>query len=479
MSNFSSRRDSEEMQELLKIYQCLKAGRPVSFMEEEDFERVIDYYDEKEDMRAANEAAEIGMQLFPSSSPLMLKKADLLIAGGRFNEALTLLEQAELFDSTGTDLYILKTDVFLALEKPEKAEQVLQDALAMFEGDEKIDLLFELADVYDDYEHFDHVFTCLELVLREDPNNEDALLKICFWADYTGNCEASIKLHQWILEEYPFNDLAWFNLATAFQGIKLYEKAIDAYQYALAIDDKMDIAYRNMGDALIRLRRFKEAIESLEKVIELADPEDVIYEAIGHCHQKLENFAQARVNYRKASQLNPSDSRIYYKIAVTYCHEQRWESAVKQLDIAMRMHPNQAEYNLLMGECRMEQGKLKEAIQYFSVAVRVRPKNVASREALIRCLLKAGFEVEAAEQCVHAAQATNNNPLFEYYASAVLFAMDKNKEAVSHLENGLKGNPRLFKRVLDIIPGLLQRPNVVEVVNKYMKRKKKAGRKGK
>lgn len=472
MSNFSSRRDREEMQELLKVYNSLKAGRPVSFMEEEDFERVIDWFDEKEDMTAAVEAADIALQHFPSSAVMMLKMADLLIAQRQYTEALNLLEQAEIYDSTDIDLYILKTDAYLGLEKPEKAGKVLDAALAMFEGDDRIDLLFELADVYDDYEDFDKVFTCLELLLREDPNNEEALLKICFWADFTGNCEKSIKLHQWIIDEYPFNELAWFNLATAFQGLKLYEKAIDAYQYALAIDEKLDIAYRNMGDAFIRLRRFKDAIESLEKVLELNQPEDVIYEAIGHCYDKLANYPTARANYRKASQLNPSDSRIYYKIAATYCNEARWESAIKHLDTAMRMHPNQADYNLLMGDCKMEQGKLKEAIQFYSAAVRVKPKNVAGRESLIRCLLKAGYNDEAAEQCMHAAAATNNNPIFHYYSSAVYFIAGKNKEALVHLEKGLSGNPKLFKKILDLVPSVLQRPNAVDLINKYIKRKK-------
>jgi tetratricopeptide (TPR) repeat protein len=472
MSNFSNRREREEMQELLKVYQNLKNGRAVSFLDEEDFEKIIDYFDEKDDLTAASEAAELGLQLFPYSSQMMLKKADLLIASRHYDQALSLLDEAQLYDSNDINLYILKTDAYLALEMPEKAAHILENALELFEGDDRIDLLFELADVYDDYEDFDKVFDCLQLILREDPNNEEALLKICFWADFTGRCADSIKLHQWIIDEYPFNEIAWFNLATAYQGIKLYEKAIDAYQYALAIDEKLDIAYRNMADALIKMRRYKEAIENLQKVIELNRPEDVIYEAIGHCYHKIHKYADARFYYRKASHLNPGDSNIFYKIAHTYCNEAKWESAVRQLEAALKVHHLQAEYNLLMGECKMEQGKLKEAIQYFSTVVGVKPKNVAGREALIRCLIKGNFLDEALEQCVHAAAASSENPLFEYYHSAVLFLMSKNKEALLRLEKGLKGNPKAFKKMLDIVPGLLQRPNVVEIINRYMKRKK-------
>ena len=44
----------------------------------------------------------------------------------------------------------------------EDAVEILQQGLDKFEGEERIDLLFELADVYDDYEEFEKVFECLK-----------------------------------------------------------------------------------------------------------------------------------------------------------------------------------------------------------------------------------------------------------------------------------------------------------------------------
>lgn len=474
MGNYSNRREREELQELLRVYQNLRAGRSTSFIEEEDFERIINHFDEKQDLRSALEAADVGMDQFPYSAQLKFKKADLLIANRQYLEALDLLDAGALFDSNDTALYILKTDAYLALDQPEKAAELLEDALCLFEGDERVELLFELSDVYDDYEDFEKVFDCLKLILEEDPLNEEALLKICFWADFTGRCEESIRLHQNIIDEHPFSELAWFNLATAFQGLKLYEKAIDAYQYALVIDEKLDIAYRNMGDAYIRLRKFKEAIESLSRVLELSRPEDVIHEAIGHCFHKLGNFAQARFHYRKASHLNPDDSRIYYKIAVTYCKEEQWESAVKQLDTAMRLHKSQPEFNLLMGECKMEQGKLKEAIQYFLNVIKVRPKNVSGYDALIRCLVKAEEFDEALKHCKNAEEYAIGSALFIYYQSGVLFLQGRAKEALVQLERALRDNPRLFNKLSELVPGLLQRPQVVEMLSRYIRKKKRS-----
>ncbi len=466
------REDREELKELLLQYHNLKNGRSHSFLEEDAFERIIDHFDEKDDLPEALEASEIGLSQFPYSSQLMIKKADLLLASRKYREALDVLEVAELYDSSDVNLYILKTDAYLALDQQPKAVELLEAALQLFEGEERLDLLFELADVYDDYEEFDKVFDCLKLILKEDPTNEEALYKICFWTDFTGRNEESIRLHQQIIDEFPFSELAWFNLAAAYQGLKLYEKSIDAYQYAVAIDEKFDYAYRNMGDAYLRLRKYKEAIEVLEKVLELTRPEDVIYEAIGHCYHRMGNFAQARFHYKKAVHLNPDDSKLHYKIAVTYMLEEQWQSAIKHLENAMRIYRTIPEYNLAMGECKMNLGKYKDAIQYFGIVVRNKTKNVAGWEALIRCLIKAEMLEEALEQCTAALEATDGKPIFHFYASTLYFGLGKSKEALIRLEMAMEKAPKLLKKFMEMNPSILQNNQVVDIVARYKKGKK-------
>lgn len=459
--------DKERLDELLKLYNGLRSGQKSAFLEEEAFEKIIDHFNDEEDLPNALEAAELSIEYFPYSASLLIKKADLLLATRKYYQALEILQKAELFDARDINLFILKTETYLALDMHDKAVELLEEAITNFEGEERIELLFELADVYDDYEEFDKVFDCLLIILQEEPTNEEALYKICFWTDFTGRSEESINLHLSIIDQHPYNELAWFNLGAAYQGIKLYEKAIDAYQYALVIDEKFDYAYRNIGDAYIRLKKYKEAIEFLERVLELSKPEEVIYEAIGHCYDKMKNFAQARFHYRKASHLNPDESKLLYKIACTYFNEGQWLSATKQLDAALKIHRNQYEYNLLMGECKLQLGFSKEAILYFSAAVRVRPKNVTSWEALIRCLYFSELYSEAKQQLMAALEITNNKPIFYFYLSAVLFAMGKSKEAILQLERGMQASPKILKKFVALNPSLLQNTMVIDVIARF------------
>jgi tetratricopeptide (TPR) repeat protein len=462
-----SRQDRDEIRELVKQFLNLKHGRSHSFLDEEAFEKLIDHFDDVEDVQQAMEAAQLGAEQFPYSTSLLIKKADLLIATREYRKALRILDRVELLDTKEINLYILRTDAYLALDMQEKAAAMLENALQLFEGEERLELLFELADVYDDYEEFDKIFDCLKLILEQEPANEEALYKICFWTDFTGRNEESIQLHQRIIEEQPYCELAWFNLAAAFQGLKLYEKAIDAYKYAIAIDEKFDYAYRNMGDAYIRMKRYKEAIECLEKVLELSRPEDVIYEAIGHCHDRLKHFAQARFYYRKASHLNHDDSKLYYKIACTYLNEEQWSAAAKQLETALSIYRNQPDFNLAMGECKMQMGHFREAIHHFNTVIKVKPKMISGWEALIRCLYFGEYYEEAFQQIDAALRITDQKPVFHFYAAAVCFASGKSKEGLHQLESGMIKSPKLLKKLIELDPSLLQNSQVLDIAARY------------
>ncbi len=460
-----------DIKELILRYHNLKQGRANAYIEEDDFERIIEHFDEQDEIVEAIQAANMALDQYPFSALLMIKKADLLLVTRKYKEALDLLDTASLYDHKEMNLFILKTDAYLALDMPEQAIVLLQEALHLFEGVERSELLFELADVYDDHEAFDKVFDCLQLVLEDDPMNEEALYKICFWTDFTGRNEESISLHKRIIDEQPYNALAWFNLAAAYQGLKLHEKAIDAYQFAIVIDEKFDYAYRNMGDAYLRIRKYKEAIEALEKVLELSRPEDVIYEAIGHCYHRMKNYAQARFHYKKAVHLNSDDSRLYQKIAATYMQEGQWEQAIKQLENALRIHKHINEYYILLGECYMHLSQFKEAAVYFGTVVKNKPKQIAGWESLIKCLVANEQLSLALEQTELAYISTAGKVVFIFYRSAILYRMQKQTEALLQLEMALSKSIKLVNKLTKFYPEMMQDPKVSELISNYKKGK--------
>lgn len=463
-NNQNPQNPDNEINILLQHYRNLRSGNAHGFISEDDFEVIIDYYDSREQLPKALEAANFAIELYPYANSLLLRKADLLLCTGKYKSALRVLEQAELLDSTDINLYILKTDALLANDMPKEAIALLESVLTQFVGKEKIDLLFELADVYDDYDDYDKVFDCLKHILNMNGTNTEALYKICFWADHTKRNEESVVLHQKILDEHPYCELAWFNLGSAFQGLKLYEKAIDAYEYVIAIDEKFNFAYRNIGDACMRLRQWKKAIEYLQKVLTLSKPEEVIFEAIGYCYEKQKLPADARFYYKKALHHNPDNAALYYKIANTYMQQQQWANGVKLLETAIKLSPTTAMYHYNLALCVIQQQQYAIAITHIGNALKYKPKLLKTWDLLLHCLYLDSDWENGMLFTKKAQMVTDEKPIFLYYEILFMYLLGNIKQATTLLQYALQVYPKGLKYIISIHPALLQNQSFLDAV---------------
>lgn len=462
--------DWNSLDELLRRYEEVKSGEASSMMDEEDFERVIEYFFQNSNEEQALLACEIARTYYPFSTSVLLLKAEILVQAQKYGQAMHTLDELEEYDNVNLDATLLRSDILLGQFKYDQAAVMLEDRAKNFTGKDRIEILLELADVYDECEEYEAVFDTLNKVLKIEPRNEEALQKICFWADFTKRYEDSITIHTAITDEDPYNALGWFNLGTAYQGLKLYEKAIDAYEFCVAIDEKFEFAYRNMADAYMRLKWYEKAIDVLETHMQLAKPEDVIFEAIGYCWEKKKNYQRARFFYRKASQLSPQDDSIFFKIGETYAREQQWEKAVKAYSVALHLDKDNASYCMAIGNCLMEMNAESEALVCYLNAVKLKPNNKSTWLALIKGLYVAGYYEEALTQIEMARETCGDKGEFRYLQSAVLFELGKSKEAIVQLQQALKLAPAKIKMFTALNPEYILRSNVADLIGKHKKK---------
>lgn len=462
--------EGSPLEDLLRRYEQVKNGESVGMMDEEEFERVIEYYFQNSNEEQALLACEIANTYYPFSSSVLLLKAEILTQSQKFGQALKVLDEMEQYDQHNLDAVLLRSDVLLSQFKFDQAAALLEQRLSEFSGKDRIELLLELSDVYDESEEYDAVFDTLKRIVSLDKRNDEALQKLCFWADFTDRNEESVALHTALTEEDPYNTLAWFNLGAAYQGLKLYEKAIDAYEFCVAIDEKFEFAYRNMADAYMRMKWYEKALEVLEKHLEIAKAEDVIFEAMGYCWEKKKNFPKARYYYRQASQLSPQDDSIFYKIGETYAREKQWEKAVKSYSVALHLNKDNASYCMAIGNCLMEMDAKSEALVCYLNAVRLKPGNKTTWVALIRGLYLAGYYEEARTQLEVARVNCGDKADFKYYQAAILLELGKSKEAMLQLEKALKDVPSKLKLFTELNPEYLRRTAVSELIARYKKK---------
>ena len=464
--------DYDSMDELLQRYEMVKRGEAAGMMEEEDFERIIEYYFENNNEEQALLACDIARTYYPFSGMVLLLRAEILTQAQKYGQALKALDEMEQYEHNNLDAVLLRSDIMVGQLKYDQAALWLEQKSNEFDSTDKIEILMELADVYDECEEFEAVYSTLKRVIKIDRRNEEALQKICFWAEFAGKLEDSAVMHTQLTDDDPYNALAWFNLGAAQQGLKLYEKAIDAYEFCVAIDEKFEFAYRNMADAYMRMKWYGKALEVLEKHLEIAKAEDVIFEAMGYCYEKQKNFQKARHFYRQASQLSPQDDGIFFKIGETYAREKQWEKAVKSYSVALHLDKDNASYCMAIGNCLMEMDVKSEALVCYLNAVRLKPGNKTTWVALIKGLYLAKYYDEALTQLAVARDHCGDKPDFNYYQAAILIEMGKSKEGMLQLEAGLKEMPSRIKLFTDLNPEFMRRAPVVDLIGKYKEKGK-------
>jgi tetratricopeptide (TPR) repeat protein len=474
MFNDDSWEDEEQggsIEDLLREYEQIKKGIKTRFLDEEDYEYIIEYLYQNNQEGEALIACEIAQTYYPYSTSILLVKAEILFQAQKYGQALHTLDAIDSIEENIMESILLRSDIYLAQYKYQQAAALLEDKVGFFDGKERWEMMLELSEVYDECEDFEAVFNTLKKILLADCRNEEALHKISFWADFSGMQQESVDLHLQIVEKDPYNALAWFNLGAAYQGLKQHEDAIDAYEFCVAIDEKFEFAYRNMADAYMRLHWYDRAIESLQKNLELGKPEDVIFEAMGHCFEKQKDFNKARYYYRQAVQLNPADDGIFYRIGETYTREKQWEKAIKAYSVALNLDKDNAAYCLAIGNCLMELEATAEALVCFVNAVRLKPNNKSCWVALIKGLYLNGNFEEMLRQLTLAREHIGAKADFDFYQAAALFATGKSKEALLYLEKALDDAPSKLKLLTEINPEVLQRKAVADLVARKKRKK--------
>src|ERR1700741_1372135 len=91
------------MDDLLSRYELVKKGEAAGMMEEEEFERVIEYYFQNSNEEQALLACDIARTYYPFSGSVLLLKAEILTQAQKYGQALKALDEMAQYDNNNLD----------------------------------------------------------------------------------------------------------------------------------------------------------------------------------------------------------------------------------------------------------------------------------------------------------------------------------------------------------------------------------------
>ena len=420
------------LQELIEQFEGYYLTREYSYFDEEALERIYEYYEARMEEGKMEAVADLAIEQNPYSADFLTRKAELLFNRKAFQEALSLLDKAVVFDATHIDIYLLKSDILLELNQAEEATATLMHALQLADKEEKDIVLAELSDIAELGEDFMAAFRYLEQALSINPGNETVLMKFAHIVEMTDQFDESLTIHQQITDAHPYNWMAWYNMGKAYAGTGNYHKALEAFEFTMAIQEDFDLVYRDAADIYFRLEEYDKAIETFQVAQEKSGGFEDHSFRIGLCYEKKQDLKKARFHYRKSTRHDPYLDEAFFRIGESYRQENRLEPALVNYKKALRIDNDNEFYIACIISVYRMMGREEEVGQYLQQLVNSRPDILNYWLDLIVYLLEQQEPQRAFEAVENAMLRCGNFVEFTYLQSLICWQLGKH-QAVRHL----------------------------------------------
>jgi tetratricopeptide (TPR) repeat protein len=285
---------------------------------------------------------------------------EALIKLGRHRQALGELEQASRLAPESRQVLTAIADAYMALGDFRKAIDVRRTEIELVDGDERVKLLVDLAEIAaDKLNDTDYAGRCLLMALGEAPNDRRILARLMqlFSAekDWPRLLEVVTRLAD--LVDDPKQKAKYLHTAAmvAARELKDAAQALDLLDQALAQDATHQGA---MDEALAIRRKFqdfdgikdllKQKAQSLAQEGKNAELLPVL-EELGAAYEKIGNLEQAARVYESALEIEPDGVRWVERLAQLYSDDPgRAEQATEALSLWIEVDPYRPEpYQLL------------------------------------------------------------------------------------------------------------------------------------
>lgn len=421
--------DSFSSSELVQQFEeALKKNNSV-FFDQDDFETIIDYYEDIGEFEKALHATEKALEQHPFSATIVIRQAYLEFQLKNTPKALNLIEKSLALDSSEIGALLLKAEIFSSQSRYEEAIAILKKLEKETEQEDLIDVYLQLCDTYEDCSNYQEVFKYLTKCLIYESTNDEAITRINYTTEILQNYQQSIDFHQKLIDKHPYNYSAWYNLGCAYKGLNNLPNAIEALEYAIAITNDLDYIYIELIELLIKNKEITKALETINELNEHFESDDEIFLLQGKCYDELNNFKMARYYYKKALHQNPSSSEVHFKIGETYKKENNWEKAYQSFQKANDLEQEQYDFCLALAEAALEIDEIEVGIDACQSAIDIFIKRDEAYLLFAKILTSAGDLDTAIEILNNGINICKNTIDLEYAIAAVYYLQNKIKEA--------------------------------------------------
>lgn len=440
----------EETMEIVQKYETMLKHNRSFFFDVVDFESIIDYYLNSDNSQRASEAVDIAYNMHPYSSEIQFKKAELYVIDKQYTEALNILKVLVKIEPDNGEIFFLKGQAHLEMGDLKPAHEAFWHSTRCFSED-KIDLLYRIASLYQDIDELNFALRYLLLAYSIDSQSLNILFELGYCYERLGDLNKSEKYYNHYLDVNPFSSSVWYNLGIVYTRNGDFAKALEAYDFALAVEPTNSSAIHNKANTLATIEKYEEAAVSFTDLLEFEPENARIYASIGECHEKLSNFDKAFEAYNKSLELQPSLSEAYYGIGVVNLKLQRFNLALENVQKAIALDSENYDFWLGLAKVKFEMGNEDEAIAAYREATTLNPDEPEAYVGLAEIkLFKESFS-EVEEIYHEVGDKFSDISALKIIYAAALYLQDKPKNALNIIKQAKSISPFAVEDFLSVV----------------------------
>jgi tetratricopeptide (TPR) repeat protein len=322
-------------------------------------------------------------------SPETLRQAQGHFQGGRFPEAIKLLEQA-------SRLRPADAAVHLGLGVALQAAGQTQSAVAAYNRcielkADHVEAWCRLATAHQQLKQLDQAATAYLRAIELAPSFAEAACNLGGILLELNRTPEAIEAFRRALAHKPQFPEAQNGLGIALKNAHQPTEAIAAFQQALALRPLYAEAWYNLGNTFQSLERWSDAVEAYGKAQQIGPPSHDVFNNLGLALWNLREFNAAAVAHEKAVALKPESAEAYNNWGNDLLALGHHEEAAAKFERAASLRPGYREALCNLGNVFIAQNRADEAIDAYCRAAADTTFPDADYNEALALLLKGDF----------------------------------------------------------------------------------------
>lgn len=463
--------EEEEIVEAIQRYEEMLKSGEMFYFDVFQIEHIIDSYIEEGKFYQALKVVELGLELHPSSTNILIKKAGILFNIGETTSALSLIDNLLLIEDSNPELFMMKGASYLILGDLSNAKVNFEKAIKFsFENIE--DTYYSIGYSYEQAGQFKKALSYFVKAHELNRSNEAILYEMAYCYEKVGENYKSIEFYNKYLDIDVFSDTAWFNLGIVYNKIDKHLKAARSYEFSLVCNEDFPSALFNLGNSYLLCRKYEKAIEAFVQFLKFDEACDEICCLIGDCYIKLRNQDLAFEFYQKALTYNKLNDRAWYGSGLIMKLKCDYHAAYNYLKKAVNIDDKNSEYWYAIARVCVKLNLLSETIDAYEKVCENTPGRLSCWLKYSELLFDKGMIDRAITVLETGLIYHSHNVLILFRLTAYYLESMNEKNALKHLKKALSVDSNRLNYLFELYPEAMSNQSVLKLVSKFKKHQK-------